>query len=427
MRDAPARSVATHYATCTAFSLSAIAAPFVPEAICLYAGIRYLSAFLYGSREWHAPARIPLHLGRRGYRDATTRKRGAATWPIGIAGNEQVWLLREDLAQGCAFISDDPDWQAEAIEQLVFGACLNQMGAIIIQDHAAPLLTSRLAGLARPFGRDREMARIDLNDPLTPPLRVTLRAIEDALASLDLSKAALALNAALGPALNLLATRYRRNGLPLYRAILDKDALAALIAGQPEIEGISLTAVGSTSTDVAIPEQLLAPLKAIPAVDLEQGRQELEPIARELAATAGLSLTHGLELDAALVSRRLTYIRLSSSFTAALVVALTTEALAVSDPASAADNLVHVGDLAMAPDVAQRFLMAASRTGASGSIALKSKSDASLKFANDHCRVHFEHRMNCGASKIYITSSLKDCQFSCEVCRFVTAPATGKA
>lgn len=424
MRDALARSVATHFATCTAFSLSAIAAPFVPEVIAVYAGIRYLTAFLYGPRQWQAPARIPLHLGKRGYRDATTRKRGAATWPIGLAGNQQVWLLREDLAEGCAFFGDDPDWQRQAIEQFVFGACLNQMGAIIVQDHETPPLAKSLAALACPFGRDREMARIDLHDPLSPPLRITIPAIADTLACLGLSKTALTLNAALAPILNLIATRHRRNSLPLYGAILDKDALDELIAGRPTIEGLMSTTESNTPADGLIPHQLLDQLKAIPATDLEQGRQDLEPFAREIAGSPGLSLTQGLELDAALASRRLVCIRPSSPFTAALAVALTTEALSASDTASVTDNLVHVGDPAMTPDVAQQLLMATSRTGASGSIALKSTSDTSLKFVSDHCRIRFEHTVKDHDSKTYITSSLKDCQFSFEINSFVADATT---
>ena len=83
MRESSPRSVALHFGTCMAFALAAAAAPFVPEAIAAYAGYRYLRGFLYGMRQWHAPARVPLHLGKRGYRDASTGVRGTATWCIG--------------------------------------------------------------------------------------------------------------------------------------------------------------------------------------------------------------------------------------------------------------------------------------------------------------------------------------------------------
>ncbi len=100
MNDATPREVAWHFGIAAALSLSTVAAPFVPEAIMLYAGYRYLRHFTYGLRTWRAPARIPQHLGAKGYRDETTRRPGDATWPIGLAETGQVWLRREDLMQG---------------------------------------------------------------------------------------------------------------------------------------------------------------------------------------------------------------------------------------------------------------------------------------------------------------------------------------
>lgn len=76
-------AVATHFAICAVLALAASGAPFVPETILLYAGVRYLRHFLYGNRLWQAPARVPLHLGRQGYHDVTLSRRGSATWPVG--------------------------------------------------------------------------------------------------------------------------------------------------------------------------------------------------------------------------------------------------------------------------------------------------------------------------------------------------------
>ena len=134
MNDATPREVAWHFGIAAALSLSTVAAPFVPEAITVYAGYRYLRHFTYGWRTWRAPARIPKHLGAQGYRDETTRRPGDATWPLGLGETGQVWLRREDLMQGLALYGDDPEWRVEAIGTLVFGACYNGHGAIVIQN-----------------------------------------------------------------------------------------------------------------------------------------------------------------------------------------------------------------------------------------------------------------------------------------------------
>jgi hypothetical protein len=63
---------------------------------------------------------------------AATRRRGDASWPVGLAAAGQVWLRREDLVQGIGFYSDGPVWHEEAAANLVFGACLNRMGAIVV-------------------------------------------------------------------------------------------------------------------------------------------------------------------------------------------------------------------------------------------------------------------------------------------------------
>lgn len=138
MNDDTPNEVAWHFGIATALSFSMIAAPFVPEAILAYAGYRFLRHFTYGWRSWRAPGRVPHHLGRRGYRDETTRRRGDATWPVGLASTGQVWLRREDLVQGVAMEGDDTRWQAQAMTTLVFGACINRMGAIIVEESPRP-------------------------------------------------------------------------------------------------------------------------------------------------------------------------------------------------------------------------------------------------------------------------------------------------
>lgn len=414
MNDASPNAVAAHYAICTALALSAIAVPFLPEAVMLYAGMKYLRGFLYGARQWRAPARVPLTLGRRGYRDATTRKHGEATWPIGTADGRQVWLLRQDLAQGCAFQSDDPGWHAESIERLVFAACLHRMGVIIIQDHTAPPLAGRIAAAAQPFGRDLGMAAIDLQAALTPPLHLTTTAIEAALGDLGLSDRAQALNRALSPVLRMIGTRYGLNALLLYRAFLDAEALAALSRGEYEIDGLIVNTEGPASADAAALGAALVHLQAFGEAEREEARLEFAPYARELACTPGLSLTDGLDLGMATTARRITCIRSSSPLTAALSQALCCEALASQVPASASDTLVHLGERhILSADMVRRFLVAAAKAGAICSIALPSTLDAArMRLVRESCRIRFEHHITRNQRQTRMISTLKDCSFS---------------
>ncbi|MGN7126781.1 hypothetical protein [Methylorubrum thiocyanatum] len=413
MREAPPNAVAAHYATCTALAFSAVAVPFLPEAVLLYAGIQYLRGFLYGSRQWRAPARVPLTLGRRGYRDATTRKRGEATWPVGTADGRQVWLLRQDLAQGCAFQGDDPDWQAASIERLVFAACLNRMGAVVVQDHAAPPLAGRIAAVARPFGCDLGMAAIDLHASLTPPLHLTTSAIEAALGDLGLSEKAQELNRALSPVLRMIGTRHGLNALALYRAFLDAEALSTLSRGEYEIDGLTVNTDGPASADAAA----LVDLQALGEAEREEARQELAPYARELACTTGLSLTDGLDLGTAIAARRLTCIRPASPLTAVLVQALCCEALAAQEPVSGSEVLVHLGELhALSADTVRRFLTSTTAAGAIGTVALPSTPDATLmRLVSESCRIRFEHRSTGKQWHTHLISTLKDCTFSRDI------------
>ncbi|WP_244528701.1 hypothetical protein [Methylobacterium gossipiicola] len=338
--------------------------------ILAYAGYRYLRHFTYGWRTWRAPARIPLHLGRRGYRDATTRRRGDATWPVGLAATGQVWLRREDLVQGLSVFSEGPAWHTEIAANLVFGACLNRMGAIIVQSADADMMTDQLAEVARPFGRDGEIRAIDFQQAPRPPLLITTATLADAIADLRLGPEASAVNRALLPIIDMLASRYRKSSLDLYQALTDETAFKRLLSGEYEIARKNVSADTASLADGAAFRAVLKPLKEIPKDQRETGRKALVAHAGELAALTSMSLTSGLDLKKALLAGGLVCIRPSSPLTTALVIARCTEALASMAPGQAAHTLVHI----VYPDVlsgvsAQRFREAAAKAGAIGSLA----------------------------------------------------------
>lgn len=420
MDDASPKAVALHFGIMAALSFSALALPFVPEAILAYAGYRYLRHFTYGWRTWRAPARVPLHLGQRGYRDATTRCRGDASWPVGLAATGQVWLRREDLVQGVSFHSDGADWQIEAAANLVFGACLNRMGAIVVQSADAAMLTDRLAEVARPFGRDGEIRAIDLKQAPRPPLLITTTTLAAAIDDLRLGPEASAVNRALLPIIEMLATRYRKSALDLYQAFTDEVAFKRLVDGHYEIDRTTVSADTASSADGAAFRAVLKPLKEIPEDRREAGREALVAYASELAALTSMSLTGGLDLKKALSAGGLVCIRPSSPLTTALVIARCTEALASMAPGQAGRSLVHI----VYPDAlsgvsAQRFRDAAARAGAIGSLAHPARPANHIQMATRKggaLRVQSRKAKGRIASrKGKIASTIKDCPFNLDL------------
>ncbi|WP_430912201.1 hypothetical protein [Methylobacterium sp. sgz302541] len=420
MNDATPKEVATHFGIATALSFSAIAAPFVPETILAYAGYRYLRHFTYGWRTWRAPARVPLHLGLRGYRDATTRRRGDASWPIGLAATGQVWLRREDLVQGLSLHSDDPEWHAQAIGILVFGACLNGMGAIIVQGADTPMLTDRIAEVAKPFGRDIEVESLSLEDAPRPPLRIATSTLAAAIADLRLGPEAVTLNQALLPILEMLATRYRKNPLALYEAFVDEGALKRLVDGKYELDGRTVSAEASASSEGAALGAVLEPLRKIPEEIREIGRKALMVHATELAGLLSVSLTDGFELRDALAAGGLVCIQSSSPLTTALVVARCIEALASEGPGEAGRALVHIAyPDALSGASAKRFRAAAVQAGAIGSLSFPAKpANHIYKATRKICALRIDDHTGSDARTALagkISSRMKECSFALDL------------
>ncbi|RVU18414.1 hypothetical protein [Methylobacterium oryzihabitans] len=438
MNDDTPKEVAWHFGIATALSVSLCAAPFVPEAILAYAGYRFLRHFTYGWRNWRAPGRVPHHLGRRGYRDETTRRRGDATWPIGLAKTGQVWLRREDLVQGVAIEGDDPQWQTLAINNLVFGACINRMGAIVVQgivrpvpeDDANPddqeadekeeMLAQKFAELARPFGRDNEVYSIDLDAVPRPPLRITASTLAAAIADMRLGPEAETLHGALMPFIEMVAQRRKKNPLELYAAFVDAVALDRLVAGKYEIDLHEVSADEITSADGAALQAAIDPIRAIPKTIRETGRIALAAHASEIAGLKSVSLTEGLELCSAISARGIVCIRPSSPLTTALVIARCVEALMDGKPGHAADNLIHVVyHEELSGTLARRFRAAAVRAGAIGSLSLTARPPGHIHKATRKItavRIQgsaWNPEGAIGTAKVI--STIKDCSFTLDI------------
>ncbi|BCM87615.1 hypothetical protein [Methylobacterium indicum] len=441
MNDDTPKEVAWHFGIATALSFSLIAAPFVPEAILVYAGYRFLRHFTYGWRTWRAPGRVPYHLGRRGYRDETTRRRGDATWPVGLATPGQVWLRREDLVQGVAIEGDDPRWQALAIGNLVFGACINRMGAIIVEGipkslpelagrgvldpgpgavRKPEMLTRQIASVAQPFGRDQEVYSIDLDAVPRPPLRIEDSTLAAAIADLRLGPEAEALHAVLMPFVKEIATRFKKNPLELYASFVDEVALEHLVEGKYEIDGHEVNAKEVESPEGAALRAAVQPIRDLPDDKREAGRKALAAHATEIASLKSVSLTEGFELRSAISARGIVCIRPSSPLTTALVIARCTEALIEGKPGHGSDNLIHVaypGELS--GKSARRFRAAAVKAGAIGTLSLPARPPGHLyKAVRKITALRFQSRAGAknaseGASKII--SALKDCPFVLDV------------
>lgn len=437
MNDDSPKEVAWHFAIATALSVSLCAAPFVPEAILAYAGYRFLRHFTYGWRTWRAPGRVPHHLGRRGYRDETTHRRGDATWPIGLATTGQVWLRREDLVQGVAIEGDDPQWQALAINFLVFGACINRLGAIIVEGIPQPIvqngvnlganagkkpimLTRQIAEVARPFGRDQEVHPIDLDAVPQPPLRIADTTMAAAIADLRLGPEAEALHAVLIPLVKEVASRRKKNPLELYAAFVDEVALDRLVAGKYEIDRHEVSA-----DEVGSPEgvALLAAIKPIQGLSKEKreaGRKALAAHAPEIAGLKSVSLTEGFELRSAISARGIVCIRPSSPLTTALVIARCVEALIEGGPGHAADTLIHVvypAELSGAS--ARRFRAAAVKAGAIGTLSLPARPPGHIsKAVRKITALRIQGRAitrNGSGENAKVISTIKDCSFALDI------------
>lgn len=273
--------------------------------------------------------------------------------------------MREDLARGSVYIADDHAWHAEMTARLIHGACLHQMGAIIVQAHDAPSLCPRIVEIARPFGRDAEIAAVDLHDARTPPLRLTESAIMAALAEQGLTPSAYALARILLPILSWLGPRLPSEPLTLFPTLLDPGHLKDLAAGSLRLRGIDLSSTDGQSTEASALAPLSRPLDEIAEDQRAQACSELRPYARELAAASGLSISRGVDLSAAMASRRITCIRPSSSWTTRLVTAACIEALATFDPKSLSDVILHIAGPVLSASLSDSVLAdAAKRAGA---------------------------------------------------------------
>ncbi|KMO26737.1 hypothetical protein VQ02_34110, partial [Methylobacterium variabile] len=197
------------------------------------------------------------------------------------------------------------EWQALAINTLVYGACMNGMGAIIVEGTPKPIpqpvdededdlddpatdtrpemLTRQMAQVAQPFGRDSEVYAIDLAAVPQPPLRVAASTLAAAIADLRLGPEAEALHGALMPFIEQVAQLRKKNPLELYAAFVEEVALERLVAGKYEVDlhNVSADEVGSPE-GVALVETIKS-IREIPKDKRDTGREALAPLAAEIA------------------------------------------------------------------------------------------------------------------------------------------------
>lgn len=147
--------------------------PAVPEALLATALVRYLRSYIDGVRLWRAPIRVPADLGAKGYRDATTSRRGDGTFFVGLdtvpGRRAEIWLSAADLLGGRLVVADRDkrrsEWLATAANALHAGA-----GIVMLDRHASEADQTAFIELTRSYG-----AEIDaLFETLTGRMNVVL-------------------------------------------------------------------------------------------------------------------------------------------------------------------------------------------------------------------------------------------------------------
>ena len=146
-------------------SLAAVAlvlawVPAVPEALLATALVRYLTSYIDGVKRWRAPIRVPADLGAKGYRDATTSKRGDGTFLVGIdtvpTRRAEIWLSPSDLLGGRLVVAEQSARRAEWLATVANALC-SGAGFFILDRHARTEDRAALTELAEPYGAETDV------------------------------------------------------------------------------------------------------------------------------------------------------------------------------------------------------------------------------------------------------------------------------
>lgn len=140
-------------------------APFWPEILAIGAVFLALSQGNYGRKLWDAPYRVPMDLGRKGFKDKSTGDLGAGVIYHGVGrgayAGQEVWSGAKDIQTHRMVLGGTGSGKSEEIFGLVFNAlCLNS-GAIMVDGKASADTLNSLKKITRLFGRDEDFLTLN--------------------------------------------------------------------------------------------------------------------------------------------------------------------------------------------------------------------------------------------------------------------------
>lgn len=282
--DYDPNGVGRYYSRLAIAAFATVWAPFVPETLFAVALYRFLRTQIYLTRNWTVSTRIPASLGKRGYFDATTKARGAATVPLGsnTGTHEQLWLNLDDLARRRSLIGASDALQTEDMLRMAFTQYLNGRSAVILSDCDHKDRTTRLQKIAMPFGRSHELFSIDCDDANTS-ISIAFsayRTVADTKQTAD----DLAL---VGDAFQLAASVLERPLTPALALHLSgMEPLEDLLKGRVSFNGRLVDLAGS---DLSNHTLLVSQLSPIQAMSVDERTALSERLSEFFATYAGIA------------------------------------------------------------------------------------------------------------------------------------------
>jgi intracellular multiplication protein IcmO len=135
-------------------------APFWPELLAIGSVFLALSQGSYARKLWDAPFRVPITLGRRGFKDKSTGAPGNGIIYHGVGrgayAGQEVWSSAKDIQTHRMVIGMTGSGKSEEIFGLIFNAlCLNS-GSIMVDGKASADTLNSYKKIVRLFGRDED-------------------------------------------------------------------------------------------------------------------------------------------------------------------------------------------------------------------------------------------------------------------------------
>lgn len=135
-------------------------APFWPELLAIGAVFLALSQGNYARKLWDAPYRVPMDLGRKGFKDRSTGEPGQGVIYHGVGrgayAGQELWSAARDMTTHRMVLGGTGSGKSEEIFGLIFNAlCLNS-GTIMVDGKASADTLNSLKKICRLFGRDED-------------------------------------------------------------------------------------------------------------------------------------------------------------------------------------------------------------------------------------------------------------------------------